>query len=328
LFNLDSNDLLIYLNKYQFQDVILYMDLSPIVLFVYNRYDHTLKTLEALSRNVLADQSKLYVFSDGPKQGSTADDKLKIQRVRDLIHLKQWCKEVIVIEHKTNVGFSNNIITGITQVLDQFERVIVIEDDIVIGPAFLQYMNTALELYQHENKVMHINGFNFPINFNLKEETFFLKGITCPWGWATWRRAWRFLEIDKEALVKEIGRSEKNMYTFNFNGHVDHFSLIDKSWDIQWYASVFSKSGYSLWPARSLVNNIGHDGTGVHCPPSDIYENKDVVDGVKLRYLEVKEDLGAYQKILAFYKKVNKSSLFDRSKEIIKRVLTNVYGGF
>ena len=304
------------------------MDLAPIALFVYNRFDHTLQTLEALSKNKYADQSTLFVFSDGPRENATEEEKLKIQRLRDLVRKKSWCQKVILFEHDRNLGFSQNIVTGITKMFDQFEHLIVLEDDIVTSSGFLQYMNEALALYRDNNEVMHINAFNFPIDFNSKDESFFLKGITCPWGWATWKRAWKHFAYNTAALVNEIGKSEENIYTFNFNGHVDHFSLIDKSWDIQWYASVFSHSGYSLWPVRSLVNNIGHDGSGVHCPPSDIYENDDLEVKLVLKYIKVQEDHDAYERILDFYRKANKKTLFTTSKNLFKKILTNVYGRF
>ncbi|MEO5998770.1 MAG: methyltransferase, TIGR04325 family [Chitinophagaceae bacterium] len=245
------------------------VNLAPIVLFVYNRPDHTQQTLEALFNNELASQSILYVFADGPKENATIEDVNKINQTRSIVKNKEWCKAVIVVEKEENEGLANSIIAGVTKIINHFGKIIVLEDDIVTGKGFLKYMNEALNLYEDDERVISIHGYNYPIKFNGSNETYFLKGADC-WGWATWSRGWSLFELDAESLYNQIG--EKNLnYTFDFDGAYPYTAMLKNqmekkvdSWAIRWYASAFLKNKYTLYPRVSLVKNIGLDGSGTH----------------------------------------------------------------
>src|SRR5690606_23296506 len=149
-------------------------DLAPIALFVYNRPRHTLQTLEALAKNDLAKYSTLYVFSDGPQSDAPDHDTMLISRVREVVDSQNWCAETIHIKRDTNLGLAENIVSGVTQVLQRHGRVIVLEDDIITGTGFLTFMNDALSVYAQDEQVMHISGYMFPVNGTLPE-TFFYK---------------------------------------------------------------------------------------------------------------------------------------------------------
>ena len=140
--------------------------LAPIVLFVYNRPWHTEQTLNALMQNELADQSVLYIYADGPKENATEEQLKKIEEVRHVIRTKKWCKEVHIIESEKNKGLADSIINGVTEIVNKYGKVIVLEDDIVTSKGFLKYMNEALELYKEEDKVYHISGYMFPVKGN------------------------------------------------------------------------------------------------------------------------------------------------------------------
>ncbi len=244
--------------------------LAPIVLFVYNRPWHTRQTLEALAANEWADRSILYIFADGAKVDATEEQLSKITEVRQLIRSRQWCKEVHIIERQRNWGLADNIICGVTQIVNQYGRIIVLEDDIVTSPGFLRYMNEALELYANEPRVMHISGYMFPVKGQLPE-TFFYNANSC-WGWATWARAWQHFINDPLYLYKQITRSKKAVRKFNINNSFPFLSQLEanmlgktKTWAIRWYASFFIRGGFALHPYPSLVNNIGHDNSGENC---------------------------------------------------------------
>jgi GT2 family glycosyltransferase len=253
--------------------------LAPIVLFVYNRPEHTGKTVEALVANDLALESDLFVFSDGPKK---SEDEAQVLAVRKYIRGIAGFKSVTIVERTENFGLSRSITTGVTDIVSTYGRVVVLEDDIVTAPFFLKFMNDALCKYEDYEQVMHIAGYMFPIDPSGLKETLFYRVSSC-WGWGTWKRAWDRMETDASKLKENFPPCMK--YRFNIDGRYDSWSILDRhcrgvvdSWDIVWYASVFLLSGLCLHPARSLTKNIGHDGSGIHCPVSDMY-NVNVYEG-------------------------------------------------
>jgi hypothetical protein len=247
-------------------------EFAPIALFVYNRPLHTRQTVEALQKNSLSSDSDLIIFSDAPK--STAQTEAVLE-VRKYIHQIEGFKSVTIIERETNLGLARSIIDGVTRLCDEYGRVIVMEDDLVTSPYFLEFMNTALEIYRDEEKVMHISGYMFPIDNTDLPETFFLRTASC-WGWATWNRAWRHFEKNPKQMLSEFSESAIRRFNMdgsnNFRAQVEQNAsgLID-TWAIFWYASIFSNDGLCLHPKFSMVNNIGHDDTGEHCGKTDVY---------------------------------------------------------
>ncbi|MBK1857046.1 glycosyltransferase family 2 protein [Cerasicoccus arenae] len=240
--------------------------LAPVVLFVYARPDHTRQTLEALAKNRLADQTQLYVYSDASKNESTAS---AVAQVRQLIRSQQWCGQVEIIEAGINLGLAESIKRGVSEVVNRHGRVIVLEDDLVTSPGFLEYMNTALFAYESTPAVRHINAYCHATPYeSLLPETFFTRYMQC-WGWGTWEDSWERARWDVDKLIADINASEKMHKQFNLGG-CNGFSnqLLEnqccriKTWAIFWAASIFLQDGLCLSPRRSLVRNIGVDGTG------------------------------------------------------------------
>lgn len=281
------------------------MNLSPIVIFVYNRPWHTEQTLEALSKNTLADKSHLIVYCDGPKKGDDQFAVSEINAVRTIVRSKQWCKEVEIIEATKNIGLADSIISGVTKILDKYGKIIVLEDDLVTSKGFLKYMNDALNFYDSEEKVMHVSGYMLPVNGKLPE-TFFYNVTSC-WGWGTWDNAWRKLNVDENFLIKEIEKRDLKS-KFNMNGNYDFFSQLELNrdkklftWAIKWYASFFLNDGYALHPAQSLVNNIGHDSSGVHSASTDIYSWRKLSDKVSIKKIKIEPCENAFNLAAQFY---------------------------
>lgn len=241
------------------------MPLSPIVLFVYNRLDYTHQTLQALLQDPLAKQSELFIYSDAPKN---EDSKKSVQEVRDYIHSIKGFSKITIIEREKNFGLANSIIDGVTATIKQYKRAIILEDDLVVSPNFLSYMNEALKLYENAENVACISAFNFPLKFKtpLNEDTFFLKGADC-WAWATWERAWNAFEEDGKKLLREI-KNRKLQKEFDFDHSYPYTKMLqhqidgkNDSWAIRWYASAFLNNMLCLYPKYSLVENIGTNGT-------------------------------------------------------------------
>jgi hypothetical protein len=243
--------------------------LAPIVLFIYNRPDHTEKTLSALSGNLLAEESNLYIYADGMKDNTTEEQKQMIKKTREVAKSKRWCKEVSIIESDKNKGLAASIISGVTNIVNRYGKVIVLEDDLITSPYFLTYMNDALTLYENNERVISIHGYVYPTKKKLPDY-FFIKGADC-WGWATWKRGWDVFNSDGEYLLKEI-KSRNLEKEFNFNNSFDYTGMLQdqidgkiSSWAIRWYASAFLANKYTLYPGMSFIRNIGFDGTGTHC---------------------------------------------------------------
>ncbi len=297
-------------------------NLAPIALFVYNRPQHTERTLKFLKQNELAADSRLFIFSDGAK---TIADEDKVQEVRDFIKKVDGFKSVEIIESKANLGLANSIIAGVSRLTSTYGQVIVFEDDLISSPYTLTYFNEALNRYRDEEKVMHIGAYMYALKDQDLPESFFYRAATS-WGWATWARAWQNFEPNIDTLIDQFDSQKRSAFsiehTMNFWKQMEGFkSGKNNSWAIRWYASIFLKGGLTLNPSQSLVNNIGHDGTGIHSGMSDIYNVIINPQPIKEFPLVIAENQKAYQAIKHFLAN-RKGSLWARIKRFLKEKLS------
>ena len=297
---------------------------APIALFVYNRPDHTRRTINYLQKNLLADESRLFIFSDGAKGDS---DKTGVEQVRQIARETAGFKSVKVIERKTNFGLANSIISGVTQLVTEYGKVIVFEDDLLSSPYTLQYLNDGLQRYANDNKVMHLGAYMFDLPDKTLPETFFFRAAFS-WGWATWARAWDNFEPDIDQLINQFDKEK--IYRFSINGTMNFWKQMldfkagrNNSWAIRWYASVFLKNGVTLNPSHSLVHNIGHDGTGTHSNIENTYQVQIAKKPVQYFPETIIEDVKAYDAIKYFLKN-RKGNLLTRGFKFIKQ-LQNKY---
>ena len=292
------------------------MNLSPIVLFVYNRLCHARQTIEALQRNILATESELYIYSDAPKNKKDID---KVNEVRKYLRTIEGFKEVTIIERKENLGLANNIIDGVTQIINEFGKIIVIEDDLVTSPMFLKFMNEALEFYKNDRRIFAISGYTYPFklpsNYN---KDVFLFYRTSSWGWATWKDRWNKIDYD----VKDYNKFLKNK-TMQYQLKRGGEDLVDMliaqmegkldSWAIRFAYNVSKFDGYCLYPVKSLLINIGHDGSGVHCGDSSKWSvSLDEHFFPQLSMLDIDEE------IIMRLQKIFKRKFFGKLKRLIK----------
>lgn len=294
-------------------------NLAPIALFVYNRPEHTRRTLRFLQQNLLADESRLFVFSDAAARPEEEDNVIE---VRELLKDISGFKSVDVILRNKNLGLAASIIDGVTRLVKQYGQVIVFEDDLISSQYTLQYFNDALKRYKSEEKVMHIGAYMYPFKAasgldakTCLPETFFYRAATS-WGWATWERAWNHFEPDIDQLMSRFNSARIREFsidnTMNFWKQMKEFKAgKNNSWAIRWYASIFLMDGLTLNPAESLINNIGHDGTGVHSGTNDIYNV--VLNHKPITYFPdvIEENKTAYKVIKNFLKN-RKGSLWQR----------------
>lgn len=285
--------------------------LAPIVLFVYNRPWHTLQTLNALKANDLSEQSVLYIYCDGAKEN--ADEKMmaRIAEVRQLVRREKWCKEVHVIERAVNWGLADSIVEGVTKIVAEYGKVIVLEDDIVTARGFLKYMNDALDFYENVPSVLHVSAYMFPIEADLPE-TFFYNTASC-WGWGTWQRAWQHFSTDAKSLHRAI-EQKGSMYDFDLQSKADFSRQLKdningriKTWAVKWYATIYLKNGLSLHPHQSLTQNIGNDQSGEHSDEDDFYHIENLAQHIAIQPIELKESKVVKEAMRNYYNRMAKA---------------------
>ena len=236
--------------------------LAPIALFVYNRLEHTQSTVTSLQENELASESDLFVFSDGAKDQAGSE---AVQRVRRCICGIQGFKSVTVIERERNLGLANSVIAGITQLCNEFGRVIAMEDDLLTTSDFLTFMNQALDRYENEPRIFSVSGFNF--GFNTPEHyayDAFCFYRSSSLGWGTWKDRWERADwklSDYEAFCADKKQQQQfnrggedlcNMLALQMHGKID-------SWAIRWAYTHYKQDALSLLSLRSRVFHIGSD---------------------------------------------------------------------
>jgi hypothetical protein len=297
---------------------------APVALFVYNRPGHTRQTVEALLANTLASQTPLHVFSDAPKNEVTS---LAVAEVRSYIRSIAGFKSVTIVERERNFGLARSIIDGVTSLCEKYGRVIVMEDDLVTSPYFLQFMNEGLDLYERDERVISIHGYVYPVMEALPE-TFFLRGADC-WGWATWKRGWDLFEPDGQSLLQELN-AHNLTHRFDFDGAHPYVRMLknqikgnNNSWAIRWHASAFLKNKLTLYPGRSLVHNIGTDNSGAHCATTTVFAGKIADSPIAIELISVEENEFARQQIIKFHKAVRRMTpgrVLRKLSDLVQRV--------
>ena len=295
------------------------MSLAPILLFTYNRLSHTNQTLEALLNNKLSKESELYIFSDGYKNDNDKSDVLK---VRKLIHSIDGFKKIHIIENPHNYGLAKNIIQGVTKLIDIYGKVIVLEDDLITSPWFLTFMNEALDKFEEDDRIGHIHGFCYPID-NLPD-AFLIKWVGS-WGWATWKRSWKLFNPDGKYLLNKIKKRNLSR-KFDFDSNYPYTKMLQRqvngendSWAIRWNASLFLNNILSVNAGKSLVQNIGFDGSGVHSGIDKIHFISLYKNRLNIDIINISEDKSARRAFGKYYGKTN--SFFAKAKRRINRYL-------
>lgn len=240
---------------------------APIILFVYNRVEHTKRTIEYLKKNNLAENSELFIYSDAAKNKQQREN---VQLVRQYIHTITGFKKIEIIEAENNKGLACSIIDGVSTIIDKYGKVIVLEDDLLTSPCFLQYMNDALSFYAEEKRVWSITGYQYPFNMpNDYKESVYLSYRGSSWSWGTWKDRWETVDWD----VSDFDKYRHNLCRIAHfcKGGTDLDKLIREqmcgnidSWAIRWCYSQSFQNKYTVYPCKSLIENSGTDGTGTH----------------------------------------------------------------
>ena len=296
--------------------------IAPVAIFCYVRLDHLKRTINALLANDLAKETDAYIFSDGAR---SEKDIPVVNELREYLKTIEGFKSIKIVERPQNVGLNNNIQGGISEVLENNDRVIVIEDDIVTSPYFLKYVNDGLEKYQDNPKVGAIQGYQYPIDTKGLPQTVFKLGCSC-WGWATWKRAWILFEDDGKRLLETLKKQGKGplMSKLFEQCLISQAEGKAQAWDVCWAASLMAQDMVSLTPTKSMTQNIGCDNSGTQCTTvdEDSY-TVDLCDYEITEFNEVVEDNKIVrQKILDFFKdREERIKIFEKEERQERRKL-------
>ena len=275
------------------------MNLAPIILFVYNRPEHTKKTVDALKLNHFASESSLFIFSDGNKN---KNDKKSVDDVRDYISTVSGFKEINITISEKNIGLANSVISGVTEVIEKYGKAIVLEDDIVTSPFFLKFMNEALDFYADDKRIYSISGYNFPIKIPKSyQHKIYISSRPSSWGWSTWKDRWdivdwnlndsKFLK-NKKFINNLLDKAGKDLAPMLFKSLTGRIS----SWAVRFAYAQIKNEAYCVFPIKSLINNIGADSTGTNFNRSS---NKyDIEFESEFNQFEFTDDLTINQEII------------------------------
>lgn len=239
---------------------------SPIVLFIYKRPTHLKKTLISLGKCIGFENHQIFVFGDGPKMES---ENFAVQETRKVARSFLGDKAQYFFSD-TNKGLANSVIGGVTRIINQYQRVIVIEDDLLFHPQFLIFMNNALDRYASEESVLSVSGYMYDTASLEGSKNAVLLPVISTWGWGTWSRAWSGFDGESKgaerlwsdrALRKNFDCS--NSYPFSRMLERQLAGSID-SWGIRWYWTVFKNNGLTCFPPSTLVLNNGLDSSATH----------------------------------------------------------------
>lgn len=247
--------------------------MTPILLIAFNRPEHTMRTLKALQKNVGAIESDLYVYVDGPRKNNEKDTK-SIDEVERVVLSEQWCKSVTLRISEFNRGCRDAVIFAITDMFKYTDKLIILEDDIITSPAFLSYMNKALEYYENRKSVFSISGHSHsPEKFQVPTDyayDVFASPRLFNWGWATWADRWKQADWTMDYYEDFMSKLyEKQAFC---RGGDDLIPMLKEeklgrssAWDIQFAFAHFANHAVSVVPCKSYTGNIGLDGSGTHC---------------------------------------------------------------
>lgn len=249
--------------------------LAPICLFTYNRLYELKLTVEALKENDFCTESELFIFSDGPKNPESVN---KVTAVRNFIQSLNGFKNISIIESNHNQGLADSIINGVSQIIERYGKVIVLEDDLITSPGFLTFMNQALEFYKSDQKIQSVSGFSLKINQKKNESDVYFQKRPFSWGWATWADRWESDIFNKNKLKSDIKSSCTVLKDFKkecgndiSNMFIDSINNKNDSWYVRWVYNHFKTNRYSVYPYFSLVKNIGFNKEGTHCKTINPY---------------------------------------------------------
>lgn len=273
--------------------------MTPVIVFAYNRPEHLKKTLIWLANNKLADESILYIYCDGPKKDADAAQLKKIQIVRAYAHAlasESKFKEVHIIERDENLGLGTSVITGVTEIINKYGKVIVLEDDLETSPYFLSYMNQCLDHYEPRKSVFSISGLSrpHPERFYPKDYPYdvYVSLTHHPTGWGTWADRWNQVDWNADAyeIIKQnpaIIDAYRRVDAGEFDALTEYRRTRRNVWSVRFTLAHFVNHAISICPIVSYINHIGWDSEATNATGSSQWNFDRLADNANIRFLDV-----------------------------------------
>ena len=300
---------------------------SPLAIFAYKRPSHLKAVLDSLSQCAGIQDTPLFIFLDGFSEKDTDKDRDAVNATRRLVENHPLTRGAEICKSEQNMGLANSIRTGVTKVLSLYERIIVLEDDIVVSPSFLAYHNFYLDYFCQNENVASIHAYCYPLDEKVKKNLplfFTLRGADC-WGWSTWKDRWEAVCWDAKKLFQDISSSGE-LERFDFMGAYPYFKMLENSvegkidsWAIHWHASMFLQNKFTIYPQNSFVDNIGNDGSGTHCYANASFAIKKLNSTKEFAIPEVEDNQRAINAFRIFFTRNKKRKKDERLFSKIKR---------
>jgi len=295
---------------------------APVAVFAYNRPQHLKRTLESLKANKGFEKHHVFIFSDGPKE--TPHDIQAVNETREITRAFSIFKNVSVIKSETNQGLAKSIISGVSELMKSYGKAIVVEDDLILSPVFLDFMERALEFYSQSGEVFSVSGYSLPLKKteNYEHDIYFLPRCSS-WGWASWKDRWD--KVDWE--VSDFSEFINNKFSIEAfdQGGSDLTDMLERqqkgmidSWAIRWNYAHFKQNGLSVVPAVSLVANGGADSSGSNVKATDRYETA-VNDGSILPVFSPM--IGTDEEIMEEVREFFNKSIRRKIKKVLRDIL-------
>lgn len=301
------------------------MSYAPIIIFVYNRADHFVQVYNALAACKEAKDSELFIFSDGAKNDAGKEKVNEVRAAVNNVRNSGDFKSVTVTESPVNKGLAASVISGVTDVINKYGKVIVVEDDCKVSPFFLSFMNKALNYYENNKKIGSIAGYTPMIDFpDYYKKNVFAAYRSCSWTWATWKDRWDGVDWELKEM-KDFYNSPKLIRRLNFNGS-DRFMRLYRqtkgngsSWSVRFGAHLVKNNLLTVYPRFSYNSNIGCDESGVHSKADDAEKMR--VDLSKAIENPVLTDVDIDIRIQRIMKKHYSYGFVSEAKKFIATVL-------
>ena len=289
---------------------------APIIIFTYNRLDSLTQTIHYLSRNIDQEYTDLVIISDSWR---SEKDKVSVLNVRKYLHSVKGFKSIKIIERNENYGLAKNIIAGVSNIINEYGRVIVIEDDLLTSKNFISYMNQALDFYKDDKQIFSISGYTGKLKSleNLKEDVY-LSYRPSSWGWATWKDQWNGIDWNVTNFDKFI-KDKEAIKKFN-RGGIDMTRMLkhcmqgkNHSWAIRWSYAMSKQDKYCVYPKVSKIQNIGFGDDATNCTGIDIYKtNLDKTNRTDFKFVK---DITINKNIIKDFR-----YQFSYTNKLIKRI--------
>jgi hypothetical protein len=302
---------------------------TPIALFAYNRATHLVNALVSPATCSRLDECDLFIFCDGAKseRDQDAGDETRMVARQGASQFRAR-----LIERPDNIGLAKSIVSAVSDLCNEYGRCIVVEVDLYVNPRFIDYMLTALDRYEDDDRVHQVSGYMFPVQHPTTPDAFFLP-LTTTWGWATWSRAWKVFDWEASEAREYLAVPEQRQ-RFDLDGSYPYSQMLEDrlagrndSWGILFVWAIFKAGGLALHPRESLVWNDGFDNSGTHCGDAEMsgQESPELVLSRDLRKSiiwpdSVSADAGAWRRIAEYLRKLQQSQNPTLARRILRRI--------